>query len=164
MYDVSTHSRLKAAGVTHVLQGVFAGVSTHSRLKAAGRPARHRPENVRRFNTQPPEGGWRNPCSSGRFRWGFNTQPPEGGWAQSTPIGIFRRGFNTQPPEGGWSQPGTSSDRLNVSTHSRLKAAGPPLSRTTAEHNVSTHSRLKAAGKARELGLRACFRFQHTAA
>ena len=35
---------------------------------------------LRRFNTQPPEGGWEpeaqaEPCSTG-----FNTQPPEGGW------------------------------------------------------------------------------------
>ena len=41
----------------------------------------------RRFNTQPPEGGW-NDMSVRSFRWdGFNTQPPEGGW----PVDSFRR-------------------------------------------------------------------------
>ena len=34
-------------------------VSTHSRLKAAGISKRISP-TVRRFNTQPPEGGWHN--------------------------------------------------------------------------------------------------------
>ena len=39
-------------------------------------------------------------------------------------------GFNTQPPEGGWSFTAEQVLRLQVSTHSRLKAAGtmsPPL-------------------------------------
>ena len=56
---VSTHSRLKAAGSDHWYDGYIFKVSTHSRLKAAGSfslpPARCR----RRFNTQPPEGGWK---------------------------------------------------------------------------------------------------------
>ena len=33
---VSTHSRLKAAGLGHLFADNFADVSTHSRLKAAG--------------------------------------------------------------------------------------------------------------------------------
>ena len=32
--------------------------------------------------------------------------------------------FNTQPPEGGWLNAENISYLLNVSTHSRLKAAG----------------------------------------
>ena len=34
--DVSTHSRLKAAGIQRVQNAARRGVSTHSRLKAAG--------------------------------------------------------------------------------------------------------------------------------
>ena len=55
---VSTHSRLKAAGLKDVIVG----------MQKDG------------FNTQPPEGGWFS------YRWQlprpccFNTQPPEGGW------------------------------------------------------------------------------------
>ena len=103
-YDlpVSTHSRLKAAGTTLSAAAVRNRVSTHSRLKAAGwiRQAKL-PKNIR-FNTQPPEGGWRRPRDSARMRDRFNTQPPEGGWnkMQQTP------------------------DKTRVSTHSRLKAAG----------------------------------------
>ena len=33
---------------------------------------------------------------------GFNTQPPEGGWRQKRYVGLFGKRFNTQPPEGGW--------------------------------------------------------------
>ena len=36
-----------------------------------------------------------------------------------------------------------------VSTHSRLKAAGPNLSQAQRDTLVSTHSRLKAAGRIR---------------
>ena len=32
--------------------------------------------------------------------------------------------FNTQPPEGGWTRCDVAKDFYNVSTHSRLKAAG----------------------------------------
>ena len=55
---VSTHSRLKAAGTMLNNAAFLADVSTHSRLKAAGSletmPRRSKPC----FNTQPPEGGW----------------------------------------------------------------------------------------------------------
>ena len=57
---VSTHSRLKAAGLHLQPVGAAPCVSTHSRLKAAGAgisaDMRVRTE---RFNTQPPEGGWK---------------------------------------------------------------------------------------------------------
>ena len=55
---VSTHSRPKAAGLSDIAKGAMVEVSTHSRPKAAGAVA-HRMHNVlRRFNSQPPEGGW----------------------------------------------------------------------------------------------------------
>ena len=79
------------------------GVSTHSRLKAAG--------------------GFIEPISI--VFCGFNTQPPEGGWALNGLIYSFRACFNTQPPEGGWGNGRADAcDDGQVSTHSRLKAAG----------------------------------------
>ena len=81
----------------------------------------------RRFNTQPPEGGWEartdfftavvwvsthsRPKAAGdggfqvvRTPRRFNTQPPEGGWDRHALNVELRRGFNTQPPEGGWEK------------------------------------------------------------
>ena len=55
---VSTHSRLKAAGCFPCTFIFFIQVSTHSRLKAAGQLYRVFCRVVRRFNTQPPKGGW----------------------------------------------------------------------------------------------------------
>ena len=56
---VSTHSRLKAAGAEAAGYQIQIDVSTHSRLKAAGSFTAARPLPMRRFNTQPPEGGWK---------------------------------------------------------------------------------------------------------
>ena len=55
-------------------------VSTHSRLKAAGVSGVGLFYEVSGFNTQPPEGGWipDEPYKGKTIR--FNTQPPEGGW------------------------------------------------------------------------------------
>ena len=54
--------------------------------------------------------------------------------------------FNTQPPEGGWVDVSTINNWKNVSTHSRLKAAGSRRVLKFRASAVSTHSRLKAAG------------------
>ena len=103
------------------------------------------------------------------FQTGFNTQPPKGGWRLLIYCGPNSGSFNTQPPKGGWFRLYDINLFRNVSTHSRLKAAGynekqegksltrfntqPPkggwkpkklLSFTNLP--VSTHSRLKAAG------------------
>ena len=122
-------------------------VSTHSRPKAAGHPAGRRYRQRRRFNTQPPEGGWvkseTQRINKSRFNtqppeggWeclkrkdgslpGFNTQPPEGGWVFRLMLYRANYGFNTQPPEGGWAHNRLLFDcRRPVSTHSRPKAAG----------------------------------------
>ena len=58
---VSTHSRLKAADRAEFERKAIYAVSTHSRLKAAGIEVfdADRFYNLRRFNTQPPEGGCR---------------------------------------------------------------------------------------------------------
>ena len=77
---VSTHSRLKAAGTMTKLQEAPDKVSTHSRLKAAGHRRILGPPTHRRFNTQPPEGGWIHDGGSRTITGSFNTQPPEGGW------------------------------------------------------------------------------------
>ena len=77
---VSTHSRLKAAGIRTIAKDIGEKVSTHSRLKAAGIAAVVIAVEVSGFNTQPPEGGWYIACRSTRKAESFNTQPPEGGW------------------------------------------------------------------------------------
>ena len=56
--QVSTHSRLKAAGMASGNSEAWEFVSTHSRLKAAGCPCHHLADRLGCFNTQPPEGGW----------------------------------------------------------------------------------------------------------
>ena len=104
-------------------KAVDVGVSTHSRLKAAG-VISDNSGHEERFNTQPPEGGClqfffvrlRQTVSTHSrlkaaglympamyaYRSSFNTQPPEGGWVRPKPyLWTFSR-FNTQPPEGGW--------------------------------------------------------------
>ena len=55
-------------------------VSTHSRLKAAGLPLLTSAFCRGCFNTQPPEGGWLRLYNYELEFVGFNTQPPEGGW------------------------------------------------------------------------------------
>ena len=87
--------------------------------KAVEHPSHHR------FNSQPPEGGWRQPSGQYAQQRCFNSQPPEGGWlhiisthhivkrfqltAARRRLGPPRRipqshapRFNSQPPEGGW--------------------------------------------------------------
>ena len=56
--QVSTHSRLKAAGMASGNSEAWEFVSTHSRLKAAGPPLDLWLGGLISFNTQPPEGGW----------------------------------------------------------------------------------------------------------
>ena len=65
---------------------------------------------------------------------------------QPLPRGERPRSFNTQPPEGGWQNPEHVIRDNRVSTHSRLKAAGPLPEPLPLPEFVSTHSRLKAAG------------------
>ena len=55
-------------------------VSTHSRLKAAGAFWLSSRFSAACFNTQPPEGGWLKCLTYLFVSTCFNTQPPEGGW------------------------------------------------------------------------------------
>ena len=59
-YNVSTHSRPKAAGLYAFFICEYLRVSTHSRPKAAGWSVVCNLCRGKRFNTQPPEGGWQN--------------------------------------------------------------------------------------------------------
>ena len=101
-------------------------VSTHSRPKAAGSTVKEFLELFRRFNTQPPEGGWLLSHQTELYPRLVSThsRPKAAGFQQQfTPIctGIVSthsrpkaagavvlswlyslQGFNTQPPEGGW--------------------------------------------------------------
>ena len=86
---VSTHSRLKAAGTMPLRFANICIVSTHSRLKAAGWILSMRTEKDTSFNTQPPEGGWAILPITKCCMICFNTQPPEGGWV------AIGRSYNT---------------------------------------------------------------------
>ena len=155
-FDVSTHSRPKAAGFKLHRVIIRTVVSTHSRPKAAG------PSPV--------------PTDTSGFR--FNTQPPEGGWATSSPAACACRGFNTQPPEGGWFQTFRQSTFIiswfqHTAARRRLALVQSAMSfsdvfqHTAARRRlalsanaalavigVSTHSRPKAAGPTIRTGYR----------
>ena len=104
-YEVSTHSRLKAAGSPQNLMYDGYEVSTHSRLKAAGFVSLINPphKKVSTHSRLKAAGPRRLPATSHRCR--FNTQPPEGGWLVALAVALATA----------------------VSTHSRLKAAGDYL-------------------------------------
>ena len=168
-HNVSTHSRPKAAGLSDRARSTmawFQHTAARRRLekrwlnrkkskafqhtaarRRLGRLAPRRYCCSTRFNTQPPEGGWKKILIS---RDGQNvsthSRPKAAGTGHAIPL-LMCHGFNTQPPEGGW---GVGSDGLMacvVSTHSRPKAAG--IAKQQAEgkgRDVSTHSRPKAAG------------------
>ena len=68
--------RLAAADTADLILKLFQHTAARRRL--AGMPmSAFIPKS---FNTQPPEGGWKQDCNRyGKVRR-FNTQPPEGGW------------------------------------------------------------------------------------
>ena len=78
----------------------------------------------KRFNTQPPKGGWLGGGLKIGCTGGFNTQPPKGGWFINQRLTINLHCFNTQPPKGGWAGGVADGNVPHVSTRSRLKAAG----------------------------------------
>ena len=97
--------------------------------------SRHR----RRFNTQPPEGGWlrvKIPVLDDMVS--THSRLKAAGHCAGAFIFDFMR-FNTQPPEGGWQcMPGGDAS-YEVSTHSRLKAAAQ-LRRETDEYILFQHT------------------------
>ena len=100
--EVSTHSRLKAAGFGAKPFVRRLAVSTHSRLKAAGDKTHTQTQQNLSFNTQPPEGGWLNVFRTitGR-RVSTHSRLKAAGTGEANRCSIGKS-FNTQPPEGGW--------------------------------------------------------------
>ena len=144
---VSTHSRLKAAGLCSAAYGMARGcfntqppeggwpmstkakissrtVSTHSRLKAAGRvnsPFLSHP--LVSTHSRLKAAGFSNPVLSYQHVVSTHSRLKAAG-PISSPDRISQISFNTQPPEGGWTGDVGHTPFVNVSTHSRLKAAG----------------------------------------
>ncbi|EFC88657.1 hypothetical protein NEIMUCOT_04706 [Neisseria mucosa ATCC 25996] len=161
---VSTHSRPKAAGPPRFETGCKGWFQHTAARRRLGEHDCARQTIQRRFNTQPPEGGWAHVLHIVPIGWVcFNTQPPEGGWARSIVARSSDFGFNTQPPEGGWilikifkkvimcfnTQPpegGWAWEKLDkhkldmVSTHSRPKAAGPASAYSPNRHCGFQHT------------------------
>ena len=123
-------------------------VSTHSRPKAAGFVSHFAVQVAACFNSQPPEGGW---CQIGTCRIGtcsFNSQPPEGGWLGCRCVGdalgrfqltaARRRLVIIQFDFCGNAPFQLTAARRRLGDHRALAAW---------RIEVSTHSRPKAAGK-----------------
>ena len=99
-------------------------VSTHSRPKAAA--ADMRAQDLPRFRFQHTAARRRLRCGAQILaqRLGFNTQPPEGGCKNPIIARVQIKCFNTQPPEGGCAGAEIVLEGyIDVSTHSRPKAA-----------------------------------------
>ena len=100
-------------------------VSTHSRLKAAGWLALSVFLSSFGFNTQPPEGGWYCYIEYSKVEICFNTQPPEGGWVSRAVSMSANGSVSTHSRLKAAGMPGLGLFGLvGVSTHSRPKAAG----------------------------------------
>ena len=158
---VSTHSRPKAADKQHIARQHFPFVSTHSRPKAAA-----------------------GACSIKKRTVWFQHTAARRRLQEKARQTLEIESFNTQPPEGGWGLDFVQWCAVEVSTHSRPKAAevsglknadGSLFQHTAARRRlrggagllarlaVSTHSRPKAAG-GHVAALARVRRFQHTAA
>ena len=183
--SVSTHSRPKAAELTFDQLILEFPVSTHSRPKAAGPLRNTHSTFCHSFNTQPPEGGWLplpiQPLqirlfqhTAARRRLAFSALASASSLKfQHTAARrrlaclsfkkTLKKSFNTQPPEGGWTMTLGQVEQVEVSTHSRPKAAVARGKELLAKIGVSTHSRPKAAGAYRPERFDNLL-FQHTAA
>ena len=126
LYDVSTHSRPKAAGIymprVPNCRKRFQHTAARRRLAdpmAVDLTLGMFQHTAARRRLGATDGAYcqgafvsthSRPKAAGCARWGdlscsvcFNTQPPEGGWSHAC-IGLSgRKSFNTQPPEGGWA-------------------------------------------------------------
>ena len=101
-----------------------ARVSTHSRPKAAGSVLQGPCTFQRRFNTQPPEGGWaRQPAQSGFDRVSTHSRPKAAGSTKQCSIVLckFQHTAARRRLERLFSK---TDSTVFVSTHSRPKAAG----------------------------------------
>ena len=85
----------------------------------------------------------------GRIMRRFNTQPPEGGWRCNSHLHRFGIVSTHSRPKAAGPRHQSSRNASQVSTHSRPKAAGRNRLSGVYVENVSTHSRPKAAGHRR---------------
>ena len=138
-FAVSTHSRPKAADTTNRHISAFCGVSTHSRPKAAGRQKSHRHPD-RRFNTQPPEGGWA---------------------AAMVDLVFFLVSTHSRPKAA--ANPFEPKEITKAFQHTAARRRLLAARAARRQQGVSTHSRPKAAGL-RQLSRLSLPGFQHTAA
>ena len=98
------------------------GVSTHSRPKAAAKNSQGG-SFVKAFQHTAARRRLPRCIQCERLKHGFNTQPPEGGCVSWFSLPFQAACFNTQPPEGGCAFNIFSFALIQVSTHSRPKAA-----------------------------------------
>ena len=160
-------------------------VSTHSRPKAAAARTTPSTPSPPGFNTQPPEGGCKVGITALPGLFCFNTQPPEGGYGTIYYCDYIGNGFNTQPPEGGCLKYLTDNNSEWAFQHTAARRRllrhwmpPTPLHRFNTQppeggcpdglfikltSDVSTHSRPKAAAMSYTDALLATL-FQHTAA
>ena len=119
----------------------------------------------RGFNTQPPEGGWCCLCSRARWLLSFNTQPPEGGWLSKTSATHNDHRFQHTAARRRLVADVTAHMRRQKFQHTaarRRLVNSKGVSKADVE--VSTHSRPKAAGLKIGCILFKSAKFQHTAA
>ena len=94
----------------------------------------------------------------------FNTQPPEGGWKDPRGTNPADISVSTHSrPKAAGCDGAAGQVAAQVSTHSRPKAAGPARQAAEVFDAVSTHSRPKAAGSHSSSSY-SQYEFQHTAA
>ena len=105
-WQVSTHSRTKAAAATTQLISAALSVSTHSRTKAAAGFIAHVHRTWHVSTHSRTKAAAKSACNAATCSTGFNTQPHEGGCTIAE---------------------NTSENQYRVSTHSRTKAAARTL-------------------------------------
>ncbi len=130
------------------------------------------------FNTQPPEGGWPNIKSAGKYESYVSThsrpkaagkvrimfyiseevsthsRPKAAGIAKNA-MQYYLNSFNTQPPEGGWPTGQQNQNQNQEFQHTAARRRLALLDKSNKCNGVvSTHSRPKAAGPLHWLELR----------
>ena len=142
---VSTHSRPKAAGFHPHFHILLFTVSTHSRPKAAGTDAQIDLLDER-FNTQPPEGGWKaRLLVEDQTDVSTHSRPKAAGAYLYTNDKQFSFQHTAARRRLAASQASKAADLLFQHTAARRRLAMAFLS-SSLLLSVSTHSRPKAAG------------------
>ena len=132
-----------------------ADVSTHSRPKAAGLILTEEGNNEYCFNTQPPEGGWTVKTYRAIRHRSFNTQPPEGGWRTFWHATNCPKKFQHTAARRRLDRYQIDTIKTSMFQHTAARRRlGPKIEQSGSSVNVSTHSRPKAAGPLHWLELR----------